>query len=135
MREVTTVCPFEVEHTLLGDCPTTADHARRVTRDFLSTFAPQDSAEVDAALIVVSELVTNAIQHAGGVTGFHLRADAETVTICVDDASRTPPRRRQSLPSEPGGFGWPMVLNLSKAVQVDTRSDGKTVRADLPMVH
>jgi anti-sigma regulatory factor (Ser/Thr protein kinase) len=106
-----------------------------MTRDFLAGIAPQDSAEVDAALIVVSELVTNAIQHADGVTGFRLTAVAETITICVDDASRAQPRTRHSQPWEPGGFGWPLVQRLSQAVRVDTRPDGKTVQAVLPLAH
>ncbi|MGC5005496.1 ATP-binding protein [Streptomyces sp. NBC_00353] len=126
---------IEAGRTLLGDNPTTAQRARKMTRDFLSGIAPQDGAEVDAALIVVSELVTNALRHAEGVTGFRLRTVAETLTICVDDASSEQPRTRQSQPWEPGGFGWPLVQRLSKAVRVDTSPDGKTVQAVLPLTH
>ncbi|MGW6927545.1 ATP-binding protein [Streptomyces sp. NPDC054950] len=125
---------MEAEHTPLGDSPTTAERARQMTRDFLSGIASQDSADMDAALIVVSELVTNALQHAGGVTGFRLRSAAQTLTICVDDASRDLPHTRHSQPWEPGGFGWPLVQRLSKAVRVATRPDGKTVQAILPLV-
>ncbi|MFE9674188.1 ATP-binding protein [Streptomyces sp. NPDC006259] len=125
----------EAEHTLLGDNPTTAERARQITREFLRGIGPQDSAEVDAVMIVVSELVTNAIQHADGVTGFRLGAAADTLTICVDDASREQPHTRHSHPWEPGGFGWPLVQRLSETVRVDTRPDGKTVRVMLLLAH
>lgn len=125
---------IQAEHTLLGDNPATAERARQVTRDFLSGIAPEDSAEADAALIVVSELVTNALQHADGVTGFRLCTAAQTLTVCVDDASRDLPHTRHSQPSEPGGFGWPLVQRLSKTVHVAARAEGKTVQAVLPLV-
>ncbi|PPS72614.1 MULTISPECIES: hypothetical protein [Streptomyces] len=65
---------FDEEDSLLGDSPQTAEHAREMTRGFLSAVAPKDPAEAEAVLIVVSELVTNTLVHAGGVTGFQLRA-------------------------------------------------------------
>ncbi|MFE7645877.1 ATP-binding protein [Streptomyces phaeoluteigriseus] len=126
---------IEAGDTLLVESQTTAARARQVTRDFLSRIAPRDPAEVDAALIVVSELVANAIQHADGVTGFRLRAAPETLTISVDDASRERPHTRRSQPWQPGGFGWPLVQRLSKAVRVDVRPGGKTVRSVLSLAH
>jgi anti-sigma regulatory factor (Ser/Thr protein kinase) len=41
-----------------------AERARDVTRGFLSVFAPDGGTESDAVLLVVSELVTNAVRHA-----------------------------------------------------------------------
>ncbi|MEV5430565.1 ATP-binding protein [Streptomyces sp. NPDC052701] len=115
--------------------PRTAECARRLTRTFLSAVAPRDPAEVDAALIVVSELVANSIRHAGGVTGFELWAGPGTMTVCVADASPAPPRPRPSQPWEPGGFGWPLVRELAEDVRVRTGPDGKAVYAVLPMSH
>ncbi|MGW8955762.1 ATP-binding protein [Streptomyces sp. NPDC055709] len=91
--------------------------------------------EADAVLLVVSELVTNAVRHAGGVTGFRLAAGPGTVTVEVQDASPVPPRPRPSDPREPGGFGWHMVQVLAMDVQVDARPTGKTVTAMLPLAH
>ncbi|MER6027144.1 ATP-binding protein [Streptomyces sp. NPDC001851] len=118
-----------------ADSPRTAEHARDITRTFLSVVEPKDSAEAEAVLITVSELVTNAIRHAGGVTGFGLRADAGAVTVSVHDASPALPRRRNTPLWEPGGFGWPMVLELAEEVRVRQHASGKTVKAVLSLAH
>ncbi|MER6566837.1 ATP-binding protein [Streptomyces sp. NPDC001093] len=115
--------------------PRTAEDARGITRIFLSVLEPDDSAQAEAILLAVSELVTNAIRHAGGVTGFGLRADEETVTVRVADASPTPPHRRNTPLWEPGGFGWPLVLELAQEVRVSTHRSGKTVEAVLALAH
>ncbi|WP_078662605.1 ATP-binding protein [Streptomyces bicolor] len=99
-----------------------------MARGFLSVIAPTDVAEAEAVLIVVSELVTNAAVHAGGVTGFELRADPGTVTVSVEDASPDPPRPRRSKRTaewEPGGFGWPLTQELSADVDVCTGPGGE----------
>ncbi|WP_217215188.1 ATP-binding protein [Streptomyces sp. AC550_RSS872] len=129
---------FDAEDSLLGSSPQTAERARDMARGFLSVIAPTDVAEAEAVLIVVSELVTNAAVHAGGVTGFELRADPGTVTVSVEDASPDPPRPRRSERTAqwgPGGFGWPLIQELSADVDVCTRPGGKTVRAVLPLAH
>lgn len=84
-------------------------------------------------LLVVSELVSNAVHHAGGMTGFNLVAGPGTVTVCVEDASRIPPRPHLTEPGKPGGFGWHLVRELSIDVRVDTRPSGKAVSAILPL--
>ncbi|MEU2224922.1 ATP-binding protein [Streptomyces sp. NPDC012751] len=116
-------------------CPRTAERARDVARSFLSRLRPRRPDQEQAVLLVVSELVTNAIQHAGGVTGFALRAEEGRVTVTVDDASPSPPYRRRSPVWAPGGFGWPMVLELSAQVRVEPGTRGKAVRAVLPLAH
>ncbi|MEU0336715.1 ATP-binding protein [Streptomyces sp. NPDC006193] len=118
-------------------CPRTAERARDLTRDYLSTVEPRDPEQEQAVLLVVSELVTNAIQHAGGVTGFGLRADDGRITVTVDDASPALPHRRRSPVWEPGGFGWPMVLELATQVRVrqGAGGGGKAVQAVLPLAH
>jgi anti-sigma regulatory factor (Ser/Thr protein kinase) len=123
------VHPFTEDAHPSADNPRTAEQAREITRTFLSVIEPKDSGEAEAVLITVSELVTNAIRHAGGVTGFGLRADAGTVTVSVADASVAPPRERNTPLWEPGGFGWPMVLELAEEVRVRPRKSGKTVQA------
>ena len=44
--------------------------ARSVARGFLAVAAPEGESAVDAVLLVMSELFTNAVRHAGGATGF-----------------------------------------------------------------
>ncbi|MFB7511319.1 ATP-binding protein [Streptomyces broussonetiae] len=123
---------MEDAHSSAGS-PRLAEDARGITRTFLSVLEPDDSSQADAVLLTVSELVTNAIRHAGGVTGFGLQADEETVTVRVADASPTPPYQRDTPLGEPGGFGWPLVLELAEEVRVSTHRSGKTIEAVLAL--
>lgn len=125
--------PFTEDAHPAADSPRAAEDARGITRNFLSVLEPEGRGQAEAILLAVSELVTNAIQHAGGVTGFGLRAGEETVTVHVADASPAPPRQRDTPPWEPGGFGWPLVLELAEEVRVITHRYGKTVEAVLAL--
>ncbi|MFF1595006.1 ATP-binding protein [Streptomyces sp. NPDC058286] len=118
---------------LTGDSPRLAERARDVTRGFLLALAPDgDDAQMESALLVVSELVTNAVRHAGGMTGFGLRAGQGTITVTVEDASHVPPQPQPADPTQPGGFGWPLVQSLALEVHVSGHRGGKTVTAILP---
>lgn len=125
----------EVRGPVRGISPQTAERARDMTRGFLSAVAARVGAETDAVLLVVSELVTNAVRHAGGVTRFRLVAGPGTVTVTVEDASATVPQPQRSNAREPGGFGWQLVRELAEDVEVSTRPGGKTVSAVLPLSH
>ncbi|MEU5322886.1 ATP-binding protein [Streptomyces sp. NPDC021056] len=126
----------EEDHKALhGASPQTAKRARDLTRGFLSAVAAPAGDDTDAVLLVVSELVTNAVRHAGGVTQFRLVAGPGAVTVTVEDASATAPSLQRSNADEPGGFGWQMVRELSEDVEVSTRPGGKTVSALLPLSH
>jgi anti-sigma regulatory factor (Ser/Thr protein kinase) len=126
---------FVAGEPLRGTSPQAAVRARDAVRDFLSAVVPRHQAQVDAVLIVVSELVTNAVRHAGGVTGLGLRSAPGSVTVCVEDASSARPRTHRTAPSQPGGFGWPMVKSLATDVRVELTPDGKAVQAVLPLAH
>lgn len=55
----------------------------RLAREFLEESIP-DSPSLDSALLVVSELVTNAFQHGIGPIGIALSMDGQSdVTVCV----------------------------------------------------
>jgi hypothetical protein len=104
-----------------------------VARGFLWVAAPDSGSAVVAVLLVVAELFTNAVQHAGGVAGFELKAGAGTVTVAVHDASPLPPRPRPMDAGGPGGFGWELLVqDLSMDVRVQVHSAGKTVTAVVP---
>ncbi|MFJ3906454.1 ATP-binding protein [Streptomyces sp. NPDC090025] len=105
----------------------TPAEARSSVRRAVSWTSP----EVDDLLLVTSELVTNAVRHGGGVTGFALDVGRGSVTVAVSDASRRPPRRREDggFDRGPGGYGWPIVLRLAREVSVEVGPRGKTVRA------
>ncbi|MGO4463351.1 ATP-binding protein [Streptomyces sp. M-16] len=109
--------------------------ARESTRDFLDRLVRPLAAETaDTVVLVVSELVTNALRHAGGTFALALTAHPDSIEVAVHDTSpQTPRMRTPDLNGGTGGFGWPMVNRLARATSV-TRwpSGGKTVRAVLP---
>ncbi|MEH0421152.1 ATP-binding protein [Streptomyces sp. B21-083] len=124
-------------HSPEDDCGSlredSAERTSDVARGFLSVLAPGGGAEVEAVLLVVSELVTNAVRHAGGITGFGLRAGVGTVTVSVEDASSVPPCPRRPDAAEPGGLGWLLVQELATDVRVSGRANGKTVSVVLSL--
>ncbi|MEU8488532.1 ATP-binding protein [Streptomyces sp. NPDC048641] len=87
----------------------------------------------DNAVLVVSELVTNALRHAGGLTALRLASDRTTLEITVRDPSHAPSRERPpDLDGAGGGFGWQLVRFLSPTVAVTpSRHRGESVRTVL----
>ncbi|HEY3479991.1 MAG TPA: ATP-binding protein [Streptomyces sp.] len=81
------------------------------------------------AVLVVSELVTNAVRHAPGAFVLELSLLAGGIEIAVHDTNPNPPQVRP--PDRTGGRGWPLVQSLAHQVRVIRRSDGKAVHAEL----
>ncbi|MFF0087991.1 hypothetical protein ACFYR1_51625 [Streptomyces canus] len=52
--------------------------------------------------------------------------------MTVQDASTAPPRPVPLDASEPGGFGWHLVQEMSVEVRVDVHAAGKAVTAVVP---
>ncbi|GAA1928159.1 ATP-binding protein [Streptomyces durmitorensis] len=115
--------------------PEAVAHARDFARAFVDRLHPpvgsQDAASIELA---VSELVTNAVRHARGAScSLRLQAEPDGVAVVVGDADPRPPRERApDLVGGTGGFGWPMVQHMAKAVTVTSGPRGKTIRAVLP---
>src|SRR5436190_18880736 len=59
------------------------------------------------AVLATSELVTNALLHAGGVLDMLVQFDRERCSLRVEvsDSSSDVPRRREPVPDEVGGLG------------------------------
>ncbi|QIQ01527.1 ATP-binding protein [Streptomyces liangshanensis] len=111
--------------------PADAAEARALTRAFLAGHPAPDRTLGDV-LLVVSELVTNALRHAGGVTAFRVAVRSGAVEIVVQDASPVPPVAREHRGQWlPGGYGWPLVNRLAEVTVVPLGDDGKIVRASL----
>jgi len=114
--------------------PGSAADARDFARSFAALLYPEPPAlTTENLLLLVSELVANALRHAGAVTALHLRADRERIEVCVEDPSPTHPQKRDpDLTGSQGGFGWPMVHALALDVAILPGSGGgKTVQAAL----
>ena len=105
--------------------PRTPREARRVLRQFLAPLAHGDVA--DAVVLAVSELMTNAVEHAG--TSVELRAgtDGGCLRIEVADGSGDMPRGAEPRPDAVGGRGLHLVGQLSDRWDVTTTATGKTV--------
>lgn len=87
----------------------------------------------DTVILVVSELVTNALRHGGGTYTLRLTAHPDLIEVAVDDPSPQAPRMRTpDLDGATGGFGWRMVNDLARTTAVIHRpTGGKTVSAFL----
>ncbi|MFD9523328.1 ATP-binding protein [Streptomyces sp. NPDC059979] len=107
--------------------------ARQAARAFIETVGQPaiDPEHADTVVLVVSELVTNALRHGGGTYTLRLAVHPHTIEVAVDDLSPHPPRMRTpDLDGGTGGFGWHMVNDLARATLVTPRPEGgKTVSA------
>jgi anti-sigma regulatory factor (Ser/Thr protein kinase) len=87
--------------------------------------SPLDERTVNDVLLITSELVTNAIQHAGGVTGFAATVEDGCLWVAVSDASdRRPVRSARAERGRPGGYGWPLICSVAEEVCVTSRPGG-----------
>ncbi|GGV98432.1 ATPase [Streptomyces narbonensis] len=111
----------------------TPAQARQLVRHTVAGLGTLWPSQVEDLLLVTSELVTNALRHAGGVTDFGIGVGRDRVTVSVADASGELPlyQRREGL--RPGGYGWPIVLRLCRDVTVDAGPEGKTVHATMAL--
>ncbi|MER6523245.1 MULTISPECIES: ATP-binding protein [unclassified Streptomyces] len=88
---------------------------------------------MDDVLLVVSELVSNAVRHAGGVTDFHVRPLRNCVAVEVSDASSVSPRMPGTPVEVPGGFGWLLVNKIADRTDIRSHDTGKTITAFIPL--
>ncbi|MFF8669870.1 ATP-binding protein [Streptomyces sp. NPDC015242] len=111
---------------------------RAVAERCRATRTPCDANALSDALLVASELTTNAILHGGGVTDFHVDVDGPGLRVSVSDRSdqlpvavpRTDPQGR----IRHGGHGWPIVCRLARDIRVsDLPTGGKRITAVVPL--
>jgi anti-sigma regulatory factor (Ser/Thr protein kinase) len=89
--------------------------------------------QMQVALLLVSELVTNAVRHAeSDVIQVGVRTDGR-VRVSVTDESPETPRQQSPGLDEPGGRGLMIVDQLAQAWGVDPLpGDGKRIWFDVP---
>ncbi|MEV2190240.1 SpoIIE family protein phosphatase [Streptomyces phaeochromogenes] len=110
--------------------PEAVRHARRFTRRTLRAWGVTE--ESDAILLVVSELVTNALVHTDGQVRFDLTLINDRLRIAVADASPRTPIKPTSIGWEAtGGRGILLVEALSATWGTVPVSGGKQVWAEL----
>jgi len=86
---------------------------------------------VDDAVLVATELATNALLHAGGVTAVRVDAADGGVRIEVHDRTRVPPLLALSSDDAMTGRGLRLVGALSTRWQAEPTAEGKMVWAEL----
>ncbi|MER7760950.1 ATP-binding protein [Streptomyces sp. NPDC097619] len=107
-------------------------------RDQVSELLKRQGLDVDGlpaadALLVTTELVTNANRHGGGLLAFDAAITDDALHLAVTDRNPLLPVVRTTGPDQPGGFGWPLIQKLSARVHIRTHADGKTITTVLPL--
>lgn len=117
--------------------------ARDHTRVFLGELDPPVSPTTTVdVLMLVSELVTNAVRHAPGPCTLYLVHAAALdlggleLTVAVSDTSTTAPTpRTPDLLEGSGGLGWHMVRRLTTFVRIHfVPARGKTIETTLAVL-
>jgi anti-sigma regulatory factor (Ser/Thr protein kinase) len=112
--------------------PATADavgEARRFVRACLGA----DSPGAEDALLITSELCSNAVRHAHSAFAVHLTLLGDTIRIGVRDASSASPRLLPMTSTAESGRGVATIAALSTRWGIDTHATGKTVWAELAL--
>jgi anti-sigma regulatory factor (Ser/Thr protein kinase) len=119
-RHDVSVCRgFERSSTSVGD-------ARRFVAAALASGGVISPFVVDSALLAVSELATNAVEHGG--SGFEVTVDTDTaIRITVTDDCATLPELRSVDPWEVRGRGMAMVESTADRWGADREGSGKRV--------
>jgi anti-sigma regulatory factor (Ser/Thr protein kinase) len=106
-----------------------SDEAPALARQFLrsASCATHHSAVVEDAVLLVSELVTNSLQHGGPPLVVAVDCDDETLQVRVRDGSSTRPTPRDAAHADERGRGLALVSTLSADWGVDPDADGKHV--------
>jgi hypothetical protein len=107
--------------------------ARRFVSSVLTRRPYEDRVHLADARLVVSELASNAVIHAGTAFAVSVRYTGAAVRISVRDESPTQPVVRNGGPASLSGRGLHLVAAMAEAWGVDTGPDGKTVWAELPL--
>jgi anti-sigma regulatory factor (Ser/Thr protein kinase) len=105
--------------------------ARRATRDALAAW--QLGHLEEAAVLLVSELVTNAVLHAAdtGAIGLELTSTGTSLQVAVQDGDPTWRQARSPAGCGESGFGFLLVDSLARRWGVRRIAGGKAVWAEL----
>jgi signal transduction histidine kinase len=106
--------------------------ARRLVSTLLVAWGHVE--QVELTELVVSELVSNAVRHAGdaGDLELELSADEDTIRLCVADGSDVHPVLRGDPAKGGGGLGLRLVARVAVRWGVEDYVLGKRVWVELP---
>jgi anti-sigma regulatory factor (Ser/Thr protein kinase) len=115
--------------------PHTTESVRRARRTIAAFLDPSEVpvSVVDDLLLLVSELVTNAVVHAGSPAVVRLDADVERIKVAVADrAGERKPSMSEPDPLSSSGRGVLLVDRLAARWGVEPQCEGKVVWFELP---
>ena len=115
--------------------PHTTDSVRRARRTIAAFLEPAEVplAVIDDVLLLVSELVTNAVVHAGSPAVVRLDADVERIKVAVADRDgEGAPRIAEPQLFSSSGRGVLLVDRLAARWGVEPQVAGKVVWFELP---
>ncbi|GHG13266.1 ATP-binding protein [Streptomyces filamentosus] len=119
----------------LPSAPQSAAVARSLVRTALETWQMSDTDAIDTALLIVSELVANAVEHAN-TDGSSLRiivtrAEPGRIKVGVTDFDRTPPIPATADANQEHGRGLALVNEVAEEWGVTLYRWGKQVWASI----
>jgi anti-sigma regulatory factor (Ser/Thr protein kinase) len=107
--------------------------AARLARELVSAACARWHREelAESAHVAVTELVNNAVVHAGTPVTVHVAVRGDELFIAVRDRSTEPLRPRKAAPTSYGGRGLMLLDAMSSRWGCTPREDGKVVWAVL----
>ncbi|MGW7304046.1 ATP-binding protein [Streptomyces sp. NPDC054835] len=116
----------------LPSAPAYVGMSRRVAVGAMERWSDIPSAVADDAVLIVSELMTNAIVHGGGTDtqqaiGLRIEHNGDHLLVEVTDGNTKPARLRTAGGKETGGRGLLLVTRL--ACNWGTRNENRTTWA------
>lgn len=90
---------------------------------------------IDDAVLVASELASNALLHANGIVRVSVTEHGDAVRVAVDDRTRIPPVIARQSADAMTGRGLRLVASLSREWGTEPTAGGKFVWADLSEAH
>jgi anti-sigma regulatory factor (Ser/Thr protein kinase) len=126
----TTAAPHELLELDLESKSAAIGEGRQFTAEALRGWSLPE-ALIDDGSLIVSELLTNAIQHGSPPVQLRILRIPTEVTIEVHDTSTSPPRKLNPSPEDLRGRGLAIVSQLASKSGVRADGAGKTVWATL----
>ena len=137
---VNAVCELHSEiHLGDGDAPTSMRvypgtlEAVRDARRFVHACLDADRRGVQDSLLVVSELASNAVRHAGSAFAVNVTLLNDAVRVGVRDMSPAAPRLLPMTSTVETGRGIATIAAVSNRWGIDSHRVGKTVWAEVPL--
>lgn len=107
-------------------------HSPRAARSFVRRALDSSGVSADLAVLLISELATNAVLHARTDFVVSLSIEERSVRVEVQDANERPPVIGHTPAESTSGRGLHLVQSLSSSWGVEGRPEGKIVWFEVP---